>query len=162
MDKTPFEPVDPFDFERLYGDEKYSLQNMLLKQAGMPAYAYLGTDRIYDIWEDRNPVAWWEGVRKFLPGSRYTGDAFFAGVGDEPFLKWAAAVVSAVEGRPTAVTGAAVVRFTNAMSGYPALRLTAVETVIEPDRPRGLPTTKKKREPVRHFGGFGFPWEDGR
>jgi len=159
MIKTPFEPVDPFDFERLYGDEKYSLQNMLLRQVNMPAYALLGADKIYDVWEDRNPTVWW-GNADVLK-SRYTGDAFFAGVDDGPFLKWAAAVVSAAEGRPAAVTGAAVVRFTNAMSGYPVLRLTAIEAVSEPGgrRPLGLPTTKMG-EPVRHFDGFGFPWED--
>lgn len=123
MDKRPFEPCSRFDFDRLYGRGKYGLQNMLLREVNMPTYVYAG-EWVTDIWSDRCLDAFWNNAK--LIESRYTADAFFAGATEDSFLKWATAVVADVEGKQIPITGAAVVRYTNVMSGYPVLRLTAI------------------------------------
>lgn len=92
--KNNFEPVDPFSHSRLYGSEKYSLQNMLLKQTNMPTWADDG-DQIYEIWSDRCYTPWKLALKGIK--SSYTHDAFFAGVSDEDFLKFAAKVIALVE-----------------------------------------------------------------
>ena len=125
MSDRSFELADPFDFERLYGMEKYSLQNMLLKEVTMPTTVY-GGERTFEVWSDRERHAFWENRFKRTLTSTMNGDAYFAGVTDEDFLEWANAVFSEIEGQPVQLTGACLIRYTNVMSGYPTLRLSGI------------------------------------
>jgi hypothetical protein len=125
--ERPFELCAPFRFDRLYGDEKYSLQNMLLREVNMPSVAYPG-ELVYEAWSDHVRNAFWDNANLLLK-STMTADAFFAGVDNESFLRWANAVFSEVNGKSATwlnLTGAAIVRFTNVASGYPTLRLTGI------------------------------------
>ena len=113
-----FEPCDPFDISRLYGSEKYSLQNMLLKAVNLPEEFFPSdkvwenyADRIYDELQDAWP----------LLKSHEGGDAFFHGVTDKSLLAWGSKLAG------FKATGVAVVRFTNVSSGYPCLRFTVVK-----------------------------------
>jgi hypothetical protein len=123
MDKHPFTPCAPFQFERLYGSEKYNLQNMLLREVNMPS-AIFPDECSYEVWSDRSSATFWTNTK--LITSDLTADAFFAGATERSFLAWATAVISEAEGKPVLLTGAALVRYTNVMSGYPTLRLTGV------------------------------------
>ena len=110
---------DPFDNARLYGDEKYSLQNMLLKSVNAPRR--LPADcSAHSVWSDRAYSEWkkaGEGVK-----SREFGDAWWHGVTEADFLAFLRRI--AVElGMNQEVTGGRMVRYTNHSSGYPTLRL---------------------------------------
>jgi hypothetical protein len=142
MSEHWFEFCAPFDYERLYGVEKYGLQNMCLRAVNMPSFAY-PNEQIYENWDDRIPDAFWDNAK--LIKSHYNGDAFFAGATEESFLQWANAVFSQVNGKPIVLTGAAVIRYTNRMSGYPTLRLTGIiATENLNSRPYGI---ESRREP---------------
>lgn len=121
MDAT-IDPVHPFDFSRLYGDEKYSLQNMLLKQYGM-VYEVKGDDWINSVYSDQVHNEWQEACK--LLKSHDSGDAFLAGTTNESFMAFASKVFSLIEGREIKLTGAAVIRHTNQM-GYPVLQLIGI------------------------------------
>lgn len=64
--------VDPFVFDRLYGNEKYSLNGMQMKAVNFPAE--VDPDKATVVWSDRVITAWWEAAQKVE--STYTGDAF--------------------------------------------------------------------------------------
>jgi hypothetical protein len=147
-----FHPCDPFDSSRLYGNERYSLQNMLLREVNMPSTYFEGVDKMYEVYEDcarpyfwdcaesirgdQGGDAWWTGVdqHREVPGfaGDQGGDAWWTGVADAPFLAWATDVFSKLEGKPVKLTGACVIRYTNVSSGYPCLRLTGIEAIHEP------------------------------
>jgi hypothetical protein len=110
------DPVRPFNFSLLYGAEKYSLQNMLLKQVGMVKQV-LANDWIHNIWSDRVSHEW--GTAWKLLESRDYGDTYLAGATDASFMVFANEVFSLVEKQEVVLTGAAVIRHTNVMSGYP-------------------------------------------
>lgn len=144
MKKIYAEIVAPFDFSRLYGPEKYRLDNMLLREVNYPAWVYQNeTDRVTSTWDDRlhgfieraKLNAMWKLVK-----SEAGGDAFFAGATEKSLLTFGKALGEAIKfGYP--VTGIRVVRFTNLASGYPTLRfdLSGVETEAprRPKRPKG-------------------------
>ena len=142
MAKTYFQTVAPFNFDRLYGNEKYSLNDMLLKEASCPTWVEPG-DESFEIWSDHSRTEWNDALS--LIKSSYNGDAFFAGATDESFLAFASKVVSAVNKREVKVTGAAIIRYTDG-GGYPTLRLSAVVTGSTAGRRYGVPLTK----PARH------------
>jgi hypothetical protein len=187
VSKTYFESVDSFEFQRLYGSEKYSLQNMLLKQTNMPTWSEPG-DEINELWSDRFYTEWSLALK--LIQSRDTGDSFFHGATDESFLKFAAKAVALVNSKtfqfrckelieqhplpedayaeickrndtardqaasevePAEITGAVIVRYTNAMSGYPCLRLTTIKAVGT-SRQIGISVTEPPRRLADIYG----------
>ncbi len=110
--------ADPFDFWRLYGQEKYSLQNMEVKSFKFP---YEVEERhIHCVYDDRLPHGIWQDATRLIETGA-TGDAFFNGATDESFLKFAQRIADYCEFKHK-VTGARIVRFTNA-GGYPCYRL---------------------------------------
>jgi hypothetical protein len=54
--RDPNQP-SPFEFGRLYGDEKHSLQNMLLAEVNAPRQLK-PNQRSFDVWSDRAPELW--------------------------------------------------------------------------------------------------------
>lgn len=110
----------PFNFNRLYGQEKYSLQNMVLKAVNCPDAKHFKGEA-FDVWSDRVSQAWSDAAR--LVQSTQNADAFFAGATDESFMAFARKM-SEVVGFGE-ITGARVVRYTDA-GGYPSLRLDLV------------------------------------
>lgn len=68
--------ADPFDFWRLYGQEKYSLQNMEVKSFKFP---YEVEERhIHCVYDDRLPHGIWQDATRLIETGA-TGDAFFNG-----------------------------------------------------------------------------------
>jgi hypothetical protein len=114
-----FSPCDPFSSYRLYGDEKYSLQNMLLKDAGNLRVG--PDDVVWEQWSDRLYSEMEEAWP--LLKSSMSGDAFFAGCTDKSLLAFASKIVGGAYG---GAKGVRVVRFTNCSSGHPCLRFTVV------------------------------------
>ena len=107
--------MDPFVFGRLYGDEKYNLQNMELKSVNFPAQV----KNYHSIYADRANEEWikaGEGIT-----STYNGDAFWAGVSEKDLLIFAQRMADALNFKHK-VTGARVSRHTNS-NGYPCLLL---------------------------------------
>lgn len=110
---------------------------MLLKAVNMPSFAY-SDEWVNDVWSDRFQNAFWDNAKRLIK-SHYNGDAFFAGATDQSFLEWAIAVMSEVENKVVPLTGAAVIRYTNASSGFPTLRLTGIVATHNLDsRPYGI------------------------
>jgi len=157
MRTYPFEACDKFDFNRLYGSEKYGLQNMLLKQYNMPTFVYAG-EQTFEVWDDRISTVFWNATKELK--STYNADAFFAGVNDKDFIEWASKVFSEVNGQEVKLTGAAVIRYTNVMSGYPTLRLSGVVATENIDsRPYGITTRRREPELVdTRYGPMGREW----
>jgi hypothetical protein len=110
--------VDQFDYSRLYGNEKYSLQKMELKSASFPAQVEPG--KATAVWSDRMPSEWekaGDGIK-----SNQSGDAWWAGVSEKDLLIFAQRMADAIHFEHK-VTGARITRYTNASSGYPCLVL---------------------------------------
>jgi hypothetical protein len=76
-----------FGYSRLYGDEKYTLQNMLLKEVGYDASAAV----LKSVWSDHIPHIWYEFQEDI--GSMASGDAFWAGVMDADLMRFARRVL---------------------------------------------------------------------
>jgi hypothetical protein len=76
--------LTPFSSYQLYGDKKYSLQNMVLKMVDYPAKIDTALDHSFDIYVDRAYTEWGAAAR--LISSKESGDAWFAGVSDKDFL----------------------------------------------------------------------------
>lgn len=110
--------VDPFEYNRLYGNEKYSLQKMEMKSINFPAEVEPGF--AFTVWSDRINAEWWGSANLIV--SHYTGDAFFAGATNESFMVFAKAIAKVI-GFKHKVTGARITRYTNAASGYPCFVL---------------------------------------
>lgn len=109
-------PADAFSHIRLYGEEKYKLDNMELKAVNFPAR--VDEDHITSTWSDR---ILWDKARAVITTSSMYGDAFYAGVSDVELLKWAQIIADEINFNHQ-VTGVRVVRYTNPSSGYPILR----------------------------------------
>jgi hypothetical protein len=118
MKMTKTKSADPFEFSRLYGQEKYSLDNMTLASVNFPDVVDSG--KITSEWSDRIFTSW-DAASKDLK-STYNADAFWAGVSSTDLLTFAKAIAEAVNFTHE-VTGVRIVRFTNAASGYPVLRI---------------------------------------
>jgi hypothetical protein len=138
---TTFTAVDPFSFDRLYGNEKYSLNDMLLKETAQVPRSLDPSDESWEIWSDHCRTEW----GKALEGakSEYNGDAYFAGMSDEEFLAFASRLVSLIAKRDVQITGAAIVRYTDG-GGYPTLRLSAVKVGKTEGRRWGIPLNRPK------------------
>lgn len=138
-----FTAVDPFSFDRLYGTEKYSLNDMLLKETAQIPRSLDPSDESWEIWSDHCNTEW----HKALEGSKssYNGDAYFAGMSDEEMLAFASRLVSMLAKRDVQITGAAIVRYTDG-GGYPTLRLSAVKVGKTEGRRWGIPLNRPKRD----------------
>ena len=116
--RLKMEEADPFDFNRLYHDEKYCLNNMTLCQARFPTSA----DQAYSVWSDR--VEGWNKARLDTKSNYRGGDEWWAGVQEDSLLAFAVRIAEIVQYQHK-VTGARIVRFTN-KNQYPVLRLDIV------------------------------------
>src|SRR5271157_6345355 len=79
--------LTPFSSMQLYGDKKYSLQNMILKMVSYPDKIDTAVDENFTIYVDRAYTAWGAAAR--LISSKESGDAWFAGVSDKDFMLFA-------------------------------------------------------------------------
>jgi hypothetical protein len=83
-----FEAADPFEYSRLYENEKYNLNNMVLAQANFP-HDYYPDDTLYSIWSDRITREWC-ACSHLLGKSKFSGgDAFLAGVSSKNLIAFA-------------------------------------------------------------------------
>jgi hypothetical protein len=94
---VPFDAVDPYSSSRLYGREKYSLNNMLLREVNFPAMFLPEEDKVYSIWSDRVYHEWSEAFRLVQGQSSCSGDAMFAGMSDAALMTFASKLVGLVE-----------------------------------------------------------------
>jgi hypothetical protein len=141
--------MDGFNFNRLYGNEKYNLQNMELKSVNFPAQA----EHYHSIYEDRALTEW----RKAAEGieSRQSGDAFWAGVSDKDVLVFAQRMADALSFKHK-VTGARISRHTNWSSGYPILLLEMTSGGKNLRRPKSKRGDLQARG--RYDGGYFMDW----
>ena len=71
--RRPGDP-DPFDYSRLYGNEKYSLNNMLMNSVNATNTATLKPPkRAIDFWSDRSHSEWRAASEGII--SQESGDA---------------------------------------------------------------------------------------
>lgn len=99
--------LTPFSHHRLYGDEKYNLQNMVLKMVDYPTKIDSAKDRHFDVYVDRAHTEWHAAAR--LISSKDSADAWFAGVSDEDFLLFAGKLFAMLN-TPRPVTGDEIVQ----------------------------------------------------
>lgn len=92
-----FGKLTPFSSYELYGDKKYSLQNMVLKMVNFPAKYEEGVDVVHSVYSDRAYTEW--GAAASLIESTESGDAWFHGVSDEDFLLFAGKLFAAINTR---------------------------------------------------------------
>jgi hypothetical protein len=143
--------MDPFVFGRLYGDEKYSLNNMELKSAFFPAQA----KDYHSIYSDRANDEWYKAVEGIT--SIYNGDAFWAGVSEKDLLIFAQRMADALSFKHQ-VTGARITRFTDSRQ-YPCLLL---EMTANGKGVRNTRRPKRSRMPYGYspYGGVMGVFED--
>lgn len=98
--------LTPFSHHRLYAEEKYSLQNMVLNMVNFPAAVDHSVDQTFSIYSDRAHTEWHAAARLFK--STETGDAWFHGLKPEDFLLYAGKVFAAINTRRK-ITGDALV-----------------------------------------------------
>jgi hypothetical protein len=121
------DPADCFNHSRLYGNEKYKLSNMLIRQVKFPASAK--RSELGSVWTDRIYAATEKAYKEVVEPSSSQGgggDAcvWFRSCSEEEFLRYAQVILS--EGcyknsdKVPTVTGARMIRYTNVSSGYPA------------------------------------------
>src|SRR5271166_126634 len=79
--------LTPFSSYQLYGEKKYSLQNMVLKMVDYPAKIDTAVDQSFNIYVDRAYTEWGAAAR--LITSKESGDAWFAGVSYKDLLLFA-------------------------------------------------------------------------
>jgi hypothetical protein len=135
--KAAFRHVYPFSHSRLYGAEKYDLQNMLLKEVNFPAFYYPEQDKLYDAWSDRVYFEWDE-ANKVVVSSAY-GDERYAHATDESLLKFGNQLFSNINREKIELTGVAIVRHTDVSSGYPVLYAMGIKEIKPGARVRGIP-----------------------
>jgi hypothetical protein len=119
-----FEPAHEFNMGRLYGSEKYDIQNMILCQVKMPSFVYKG-ERVWEVWSDRIPG---DSLNKALKLIQTTGsgDHYLAYATPNSLLEFAQVLSDEINGTDSfKVTGMLAVRYTN-LDGYPSLRFSIV------------------------------------
>lgn len=118
MKMVNVELTDPFCYERLYGNEKYSLNNMLMTQTSvLPARVEYGKAA---SWYSDQVSKEWDAARVGI-SSTANGDAWWNGVDSKQLLRFAKRIAVAF-GFTHDVTVARIVRYTNA-GQYPVYRL---------------------------------------
>jgi hypothetical protein len=120
--KSCFTPAEPFSIT-LYSE--YDTQNMFLAQVKMPSIFFHG-DKTWEVWADRLPHEVWTEACPLLRDKKGERCSFHNATEDS-LLAFGQRLCDAVNG-PNAfpVTGLIVIRFTNAMTGYPTYRITMV------------------------------------
>lgn len=68
--------LTPFSHMRLYGDEKYSLQNMVLKMTDYPAKLDTAKDQHFNIYVDRAYTEWHAAARLITSTMRRSQKSF--------------------------------------------------------------------------------------
>lgn len=112
--------VDRYNPYRLYDSEKYSLSNMLLKDAKFPTD--VDQDKVGSVWDDRVYSEWREAMEEIK--STESGDGWWAGVSNRDLLAFTRRLIKKIDPDwKHKITGARIVRYTNMSSGYPTLRL---------------------------------------
>lgn len=118
--------ADPYEPERCWGDQKYSLCNMLLRQVNFPLVTNAGdilasvySDHVYDAFGAACKSAFSKMTDPY-PGPFDDGRPLYR-LTEKQFLSF----VRVASGLPKKrrVTGARVVRYTNVATGYPVYRL---------------------------------------
>jgi hypothetical protein len=99
--------LTPFSSMQLYGDKKYSLQNMVLKMTDYPAKVDTSLDQHFCIYVDR-AYTQWHAASRGIPSTQ-TGDAWWAGVTDKEFLRFASRLF-AILNTPRTITGDEIVQ----------------------------------------------------
>jgi len=112
--------ADPFDINRLWGDEKYNLQNMLMRQVNFPAYCY-ERDIMWSVYHDRAYDTFYAACEKYLKpmGGGLEGGSSLNALSSEKFLEFCREAI----GCDKPITGARFIRYTNVSSGYPCYRI---------------------------------------
>jgi hypothetical protein len=153
------EQCEPFDSRRIYSNEKYTLNNMLMRQDRYPFGKLNPGDRMVTVWSDRSEISAQfnkAGVKHFAdqPGNFESG-ARFAGLSADAFIAWA----KDAAGITDEVTGAQLVRFTDASSQYPSYRLNLY--IANPEHPplqlysgNNAPNVKQPKEKWGRSNGF--------
>jgi len=95
--------LTPFSHHRLYADEKYSLQNMVLNMVNYPAKIDTALDQHFSVYVDRAYTEW--GATQSLITSKESGDAWFAGVSGKEFLFFASKLFALIN-TPRKITSA--------------------------------------------------------
>jgi hypothetical protein len=113
-----------FCYSRLYGSERYSLQNMLLNEVNYDMKSPLRLRK--SVWSDYIPDIWHESQKDI--DSMTSGDAFWAGVKPADLLRFARHMLekSNPEFKTIELIGVRIVRFTGVWDGYPKLRLDVI------------------------------------
>lgn len=111
--------AEPFNPTRLWGDEKYSLQNMLMRQVRFPAYFHEG-DLFSEWWSDHAYKTFQAACEKYRGrvgpnAGSFEGGDFLSALSEDDFVEFCREAIGAEH----PATGARVVRHTNASSGYP-------------------------------------------
>lgn len=116
--------ADPYEPSRCWGDEKYSLSNMLLRQVRFPLEVSR-KDFLSSVWSDRVYSEFREACKRYLEGvlGPFEDGRPLLGLSEENFLGFVRVASGIQESQP--VTGARFVRYTNVSSGYPVYRMDA-------------------------------------
>ena len=114
-------------YRMTFGDADYSVQNMLVRQADFPA-EYFDGDVVDSEWNDRARINFEMAHKQHFPegteGTSRNWVETMRHMPQETFLAWCKVAVYGDTGNIRAqLTGARLVRFTNASSGYPAYRV---------------------------------------
>jgi hypothetical protein len=121
MPKLSVDKCSPYKLERIFGVEKYSLNNMLIRQADFPANIS-SNDNLISIWTDKVEIPFISATTKYL--SEIKKGPFESGLGIQSLdkLSFLSYMKDSVEFTDD-ITGARMVRFTNASSCYPVYRI---------------------------------------
>ena len=112
---------DPYNVRRLYGDEKYCLNNMELNSHNFPEVERLPENLgCHSIWSDRIFQEWNASSKNI--SSIACGDAFWSKVSSEDLLLFGNNIAKNTN-LSEKITGVRIVRFTDAASQYPVLRV---------------------------------------
>lgn len=114
---------DAFDAGRIYSEEKYSLNNMLMRQDRYPFGRLNPGDQMITVWSDRPETSarFNDACEKHFaeqPGNFESG-ARFSDLSPDEFIAWA----KEASGTDKEVVGVQLVRFTDDRSQFPVYRL---------------------------------------
>lgn len=110
--------IPSFDYGRLYGDQKYNLQDMFMVETpGFPTEVE-SPSHVGSVYSDRCRTEW--RTASMGINSTYAGDAWWAGVSAEDLLEFGRRLGKALEFKHE-ITGVRIVRYTDG-GGFPLYR----------------------------------------
>jgi hypothetical protein len=114
-------PADSFDPSRIYGSEKYALDNMLMRQVRFPIHYTHKTDFAHTVWSDMVPVSFEAAAQRFMKEGTgpFESGRPMQSLSEEDFVEFCRLAADCRE----PVSGARIVRFTHATSLYPVYRI---------------------------------------